>query len=232
MGSHAVASKAGAYAKFTFTGKLAWVGIIKSRSCGYMDVYVDGVRKARVNLYSSATQFRQQLRVATFATSGTHTVVLKAVGAHQAGSIGNNVYADSLTVALTGSGVSRPSVVPRFFAVALLVVVVWRGGAGVVRRAVARRAVAHEADDGHGAASSSGRRVRRVRRRRASADPVRGASLPLRASSGPQHAIKLPDVRGWFIKIVLPSRAAASVLHGEVRVDDEADQTLGRGRWP
>ncbi|HUR05104.1 MAG TPA: protease pro-enzyme activation domain-containing protein [Nonomuraea sp.] len=99
MGSHAVASKAGSYAKFTFTGKIAWVGVIKSRSCGYLDVYVDGVRKARVNLYSSATKFRQQLRVATFSAVGTHTVVLKAVGTHQAGATGNNVYADSLTIA-------------------------------------------------------------------------------------------------------------------------------------
>lgn len=99
MGSHATASRAGSYSKVTFNGKLAWVGIIKSRSCGYMDVYVDGVRKARVNLYSASTLFRQQLRVATFSTAGTHTVVVKAVGVHQSGSTGNNIYVDSLTVA-------------------------------------------------------------------------------------------------------------------------------------
>jgi hypothetical protein len=64
-----------------------------------MDVYVDGVRKARVNLYSATTKFRQQIRVATFSTVGKHTVVLKAVGAHQAGATSSNIYADSLTVA-------------------------------------------------------------------------------------------------------------------------------------
>ncbi|HUR08094.1 MAG TPA: protease pro-enzyme activation domain-containing protein [Nonomuraea sp.] len=98
MGSHAVASKAGAYAKFTFTGKQAWLGIIKSRSCGFMDVYVDGVRK-RVDLYSASTQFRYPLKILASTTSGTHTVVLKAVGAHRSGSAGNNIYADSLTIA-------------------------------------------------------------------------------------------------------------------------------------
>jgi hypothetical protein len=99
MGSHALASKAGAYARLTFTAKTAWVGVIKSPSGGYLDVYVDGVRKGRVSLYANSTRFRQQLKVAAFATRGAHTVVLKAVGAHQAGAIGNNVWVDSLTVA-------------------------------------------------------------------------------------------------------------------------------------
>lgn len=97
MGSHAVASRAGSYARFTFTGKQAWVGVVKSRSNGYMDVYVDGVRKARLSLYSSTTRFRQQLRIASFAASGTHTVVLKATGAHQSGATGSNINVDSLT---------------------------------------------------------------------------------------------------------------------------------------
>jgi hypothetical protein len=97
MGSHAVSSRAGSYFTFTFTGQHAWVGMIKSRSCGYVDVFVDGVRKSRVNLYSETTRFRQQLKVAAFADPGRHVVTLRVLGAHEARSIGSNVYADSLT---------------------------------------------------------------------------------------------------------------------------------------
>ncbi len=98
MGSFVYSAKAGAYAKFRFTGKYLNLGVIQSRYGGYADVYVDNVKKGRISLYASSTVYRKQVRVATFTTAGTHTVVVKVVGAHPSGSLGNNVYLDSFTV--------------------------------------------------------------------------------------------------------------------------------------
>jgi hypothetical protein len=97
-GTHIDSARTGATATFTFTGKTLTAGVVKSRYGGYADVYVDGVKKARISLYASSTLYRQSVRLATFTTSGTHKVVIKVVGAHQSGSSGNHVYLDRLTV--------------------------------------------------------------------------------------------------------------------------------------
>jgi len=98
MGTHSYGDRAGSYAKFSFTGKTATLTVIKTANSGYMDVYVDGARTARINLYRSSTAYRQRVRVATFPTVGRHTVLLKPVGRHQAGATGNRVHVDSVIV--------------------------------------------------------------------------------------------------------------------------------------
>ena len=99
MGSRLASNKAGSYARFSFKGKTATVGVVKSVNSGYVDVFVDGVRTSRVSLYRSIAAYRQPLRVASFSTVGAHTVVLKVVGARQAGATGTWVQLDSLTIA-------------------------------------------------------------------------------------------------------------------------------------
>jgi hypothetical protein len=96
--SHIQTNVAGRTFSFRFTGKTLTAGVPKGRYGGYADVYVDGVKKARISLYATSTKYRQPVRLATFATSGTHTVVVRVAGAHQSGSLGNYVYLDSLTV--------------------------------------------------------------------------------------------------------------------------------------
>jgi kumamolisin len=99
LGSHLASNRKGAWFGLTFTGKTLTAGVLKSRYGGYADVYVDGVRKVRLNLYRSSTAYRQQIRLATFTASGTHKVVVKVVGAHQSGGLGSYVFLDSLAVA-------------------------------------------------------------------------------------------------------------------------------------
>jgi hypothetical protein len=98
LGSHVRSNRKGAAFALQFTGRSLVAGVIKGRSGGYADIYVDGVKRARVSLYASSTRYRQALRLAGFTKSGTHRVVVKVVGAHASGSVGNDVYLDSLTV--------------------------------------------------------------------------------------------------------------------------------------
>lgn len=97
LGSHAYGYHAGNYARISFHGSKAYVGVIKSATSGFVDIYVDGVKKARVDLYSSSTAYRQLLAILISAV-GTHTITLQVVGNHRAGAKGNNVYVDSLFV--------------------------------------------------------------------------------------------------------------------------------------
>ena len=97
-GSHVASSRPGAYFGLTFTGKKLDAGVLKSRYGGYADVYVDGVKKFRISLYSSTTKYRQQLRLATFSAAGKHSVVVRVVGAHASGALGSYVFLDSLSV--------------------------------------------------------------------------------------------------------------------------------------
>ena len=75
------------------------LGVLKSPSGGYADVYVDGVQRSRVSLYSSAVRYRQAVKLYSVSTRQTHTVKVVVVGAHASGSKGNLVYLDSIAVA-------------------------------------------------------------------------------------------------------------------------------------
>jgi parallel beta-helix repeat protein len=69
-----------AKASFTFTGRsVAWIAPV-GRTRGSARVYVDGTYRSTVSLYRSSTSSRQVLYRMSWATSGKHTVVIKAVG--------------------------------------------------------------------------------------------------------------------------------------------------------
>jgi hypothetical protein len=74
------ASAAGASATYSFTGSsVAWVAY-KSTIRGSAKVYVDGVLKATVSLYSTTSTARAQVYAFNWATSGAHTLRIVVVG--------------------------------------------------------------------------------------------------------------------------------------------------------
>jgi hypothetical protein len=97
-GSHLTSATRGSRLSLTATGRSVTIGVVKAASGGYVDVYVDGRRTTRVDTWSATTKVRQQVRVATWTTSGRHAVVLVVVGAHRRGATGSSVRLDSLTV--------------------------------------------------------------------------------------------------------------------------------------
>ena len=79
-GSAKVSSTAGSTASYTFTGRsIAWVGL-KGATRGKARVYVDGVLKATVDLYSATTLRQQIVWAANYSTSATRTVTIKVLG--------------------------------------------------------------------------------------------------------------------------------------------------------
>jgi hypothetical protein len=73
-------STKGSTASFTFTGRsIAWVGL-KAATRGKANVYVNGVLKATVNLYSATTLRQRIVWSANYATSATRTITIKVVG--------------------------------------------------------------------------------------------------------------------------------------------------------
>ncbi|MEO5939555.1 MAG: hypothetical protein ABIZ72_01525 [Candidatus Limnocylindrales bacterium] len=73
-------STKGSTASFTFTGRsIAWVGL-KAATRGKAYVYVNGVLKATVNLYSATTLRQRIVWSANYAASATRTITIKVVG--------------------------------------------------------------------------------------------------------------------------------------------------------
>jgi len=95
-GTHTMSATTGQTLRIPFHGHTAVVGFLKTSTSGYADVYVDGVRTARLNLYATTTGYRFPVRVASTGV-GNHVVSIRVVGAHPSGSRGNRVYVDSLT---------------------------------------------------------------------------------------------------------------------------------------
>ncbi|HSH22060.1 MAG TPA: HYR domain-containing protein, partial [Candidatus Caenarcaniphilales bacterium] len=62
---------------------------------GRADVYVDGVYKETIDLYSPTTTFRQVVYAISFPTAGTHTVELRVLGTKNAASSGTRVDFDA-----------------------------------------------------------------------------------------------------------------------------------------
>jgi hypothetical protein len=86
----------------TATMKFAGVGV-NLNSCmgpanGYLDVYVDNVKKARVSLYRSFTGCGVRVATITGLARATHTLKLVGVGSHPSGSKGNGVAVDFVNV--------------------------------------------------------------------------------------------------------------------------------------
>ena len=73
-------SRAGSTARYTFTGRsIAWVGL-KGADRGRARVYVNGVFKATVDLYSATTLPRQVVWSVNYASSATRTLTIKVLG--------------------------------------------------------------------------------------------------------------------------------------------------------
>lgn len=74
------ASAAGASATYSFTGSsVAWIAY-KSTIRGSAQVWVDGVLKATVSLYSTTSTAKAQVYAFNWATSGAHTLKVVVVG--------------------------------------------------------------------------------------------------------------------------------------------------------
>ncbi|HUR13336.1 MAG TPA: S53 family peptidase [Mycobacteriales bacterium] len=97
-GSHLTSAVRGSRVSLSAAARSLTVGLVKAPTGGYVDVYVDGRRTARLDTWSSTTRVRQQVRLGTWTTTGRHTVVLIVVGGHRAGATGSSVRVDSLTV--------------------------------------------------------------------------------------------------------------------------------------
>jgi GH25 family lysozyme M1 (1,4-beta-N-acetylmuramidase) len=83
-GSTKYTKSKGASASFTFTGSsIAWASS-KSSARGSADVYLDGVYRATVSLYSTSYKARQVVFAFDWGTSGTHTIkiVNRATSGH------------------------------------------------------------------------------------------------------------------------------------------------------
>ena len=79
-GALKVSSTTNASASFSFTGtNVAWVGT-KATNRGQAYIYLDGVYKATVDLYSASTSARTVLASYSWPTSGTHTMKVVVVG--------------------------------------------------------------------------------------------------------------------------------------------------------
>lgn len=102
-GSYKYASRNSALVVFTFRGTgFKWI-TAKGSANGYGDVYLDGVKASRVNLYSSSVRFRSTVWSKTgLSADTTHTVIIHVTGKHASGSRGNNVGIDAVQV-LNGS---------------------------------------------------------------------------------------------------------------------------------
>jgi subtilisin family serine protease len=71
---------AGATATHRFTGRAIAIVAPTNVSRGRMSVYIDGVYKATVDLYSSTTTYRKVVYSASWATSKTRTIELRVAG--------------------------------------------------------------------------------------------------------------------------------------------------------
>jgi hypothetical protein len=79
-GSDRYTSTVGRAATYSFTGtSVAWVAY-KSTSRGSAQIYIDGVLKATVSLYSTTTMARAQVYAFNWATSGAHTIRVVVLG--------------------------------------------------------------------------------------------------------------------------------------------------------
>ena len=98
QGTHLRSSSAGSTARYVFDGRDVIVSLLRSASSGYADVYIDGRRTQRLDLYGPTTALLR-VRLGTWSVAGRHTVQLTVVGAHGAVSRGSNVLLDAVTVA-------------------------------------------------------------------------------------------------------------------------------------
>jgi hypothetical protein len=92
-------------ATLTFTGTAArWIGFTDPWS-GIANVYVDGVLKATVDTYSSATKYQVVQYTVTGLASGTHTLKIQATGQHNSAASAAWIWVDAFDfLATAGTG--------------------------------------------------------------------------------------------------------------------------------
>ncbi|WP_323376946.1 N-acetylmuramoyl-L-alanine amidase [Streptomyces smaragdinus] len=79
-GKSLTSSSTGASLSWTFTGtSVGWV-VSRASGSGQAAVYLDGVKKATVDLKSSAVAYRYAIWAAHWSTAGTHKLTIKVVG--------------------------------------------------------------------------------------------------------------------------------------------------------
>jgi hypothetical protein len=86
------------YATLSFTGTGISLTACVGPSNGYVDLYVDGAKKARVSTYRSFSGCGVKVAALTGFTRAVHTFKVVGVGAHVSASKGNGVGLDALNV--------------------------------------------------------------------------------------------------------------------------------------
>jgi hypothetical protein len=79
-GSSRHATAAGAYARYSFTGRSISAVLARGPTRGAVKVYIDGVYVSTVNLYSATYSYRYVAFARTWSTSGAHSIKLVVVG--------------------------------------------------------------------------------------------------------------------------------------------------------
>lgn len=94
-GWYAVSANANDRMSFSFSGPMVRLYGTRMPAGGYADVYIDGLKKATVNFYSSSVRYRQMVYGTTIA-SGSHLLTVIVRGSHQTGATGSKVAIDAL----------------------------------------------------------------------------------------------------------------------------------------
>ncbi len=93
-GSYRSSAKAGAVAKFSFTGPgVNWV-FATCPGCGKVDVYLDGIFRETVDLYARTPHWNLARSYSSLAV-GTHTIEVRVKGTKNAASTGTKVIVDA-----------------------------------------------------------------------------------------------------------------------------------------
>jgi hypothetical protein len=83
---------------FQFKGTgITWYGT-KGKSYGKAAVYIDGVKKATIDLYRSSTAYKQKLWSSTTLSNGLHTIKIVALGKKRTAATGYNVSFDYFAI--------------------------------------------------------------------------------------------------------------------------------------
>jgi hypothetical protein len=96
-GSHLASAQAGATATVTARSRRIDLLLLKGPKQGYTDVYVDGRRTARWDLYATTTAPYRAI-VGNWGSVGSHSVRLVNVGQHRAASGGSYLVVDGVLV--------------------------------------------------------------------------------------------------------------------------------------
>jgi hypothetical protein len=103
-GAYHAAATSGSSVTFTTPGPATNVSLLAPRlsAGGYADIYLDGVKKAsNVSFYNSAAQWQRVVWSATGLANAVHSVQVRVLGAHPAGSSADWVLIDAFRVGTT-----------------------------------------------------------------------------------------------------------------------------------